>query len=84
MAKGFQCPNCGQMKFHMVGSIGACSNCKAAGFWDQPQGVGAGKGRKCGSCGEQKLRDNLEPPGSAASISYCTGCRAVLVLHDAD
>ena len=80
MAKGFKCPNCGMVKFQMNnGPIGECSNCHAVGFWGQPQGVGSGKGRACGSCGEPKLRDDLHP-GGPARISYCTGCQAVLLI----
>ncbi len=81
MPKGNLCPNCGKATFHIKGGqpMGECSSCKAVGFWGEPQGVGPGKGRKCGNCGEQKLRDNLTQ-GRVAKISYCTGCRAVLAL----
>jgi hypothetical protein len=80
MAKGNACPQCSESKFHLDdGPVGKCSACGAVGFWESPQGVGAGKGRKCGSCKEQKLRDIHS--SESFTMLFCNGCRALLVLE---
>lgn len=57
MAKGSECPHCGNLSFHDKGALSTCSSCQAVGWsWQKAvKRVGKGKGNKCPNCGNQTL-----------------------------
>lgn len=57
MARGAECPHCGESTFHDKGSLSVCSSCNAVGWsWQKTvQRVGRGKGNRCPNCGNQTL-----------------------------
>ena len=73
MAKGAICPDCGKMTFKKTKTgVRKCSRCRAVGWIEHPTGTGAGKGKECKECGEQKVHRIYG--SSVRVIFYCSGC----------
>src|SRR5205823_1642599 len=78
MAKGNTCPACGQGTFHKEGPYYQCSECKAVGWWGEPEGPGEGSGAECPDCGERKVRRLYTNVRRKFAIQYCYGCKATV------
>jgi Zn ribbon nucleic-acid-binding protein len=74
MAKGNECPACGNMTFHDEGSHRKCSSCGYIGWsWQQPvEGVGKGKGNYCPNCSNQTLHKIVETENFI--VRRCSTC----------
>jgi len=80
MAKGAECPHCGEQAFHDAGSYRQCSKCGAIG-WSWKQGVenvGSGKGNRCPNCNNQTLHQIVSLAGGQ-TIRRCGTCDYSLI-----
>lgn len=80
MAKGEECPKCGEQKFHKKGAFRVCSKCGTRGWFEKPGKPGSGSGKECGSCGKRRLRKLFTVGGVEVHHCYNPTCRATFVI----
>jgi hypothetical protein len=80
--RGSTCPRCGKMTLHEEGAIRACSNknCSVIAAWEiTPGKPGAGRGKKCQSCGKNMVREVYK--GSSFKVKHCYGCKQTFIVQ---